>query len=78
MVRKKTGYIVDENKQPINPEPFEEPLKRSWREDLTDRERKEIEFAEDYAANFNHGTDGHIRLNLISMMAKLLDNKEIE
>ena len=48
----------------------------SWREDLTDRERKELEFAELYDKEFSHGTDGHNRLLLISKIASRLDHEE--
>lgn len=64
-------------KKPVPSPVSTPPVPTSWRDQLTDRERKEVEFAELYAADFNHGTDGHNRLNLISLMAKLLDNKEL-
>lgn len=51
---------------------------RKWDRDLGERTQKEIQFAENYMAQFNHGTDGHGRLLAISMMAKLLDNYQIE
>lgn len=33
------------------------------------RQLKEIEFALLYSGKFNHGTDGHNRLNIISLFA---------
>lgn len=36
---------------------------------FTARELKEIELAIIYTTGFNHGTDGHNRLNLIAKMA---------
>jgi hypothetical protein len=45
----------------------------NWREALSERERKEIAFAELYAAQFNHGTTGHNALLLIARLAERLD-----
>lgn len=48
---------------------------------FTEREAKEIKFARAYAASFNHGTDGHIRLTIIakysSMINPLLIRREL-
>jgi hypothetical protein len=44
-----------------------------WRAQLDDRQRKEIEFADVYNDDFQHGTDGHNRLLLISKLASMLD-----
>lgn len=44
--------------------------------DLSDRDRKEIDFARLYEADFGHGTDGHNRLLIIAKMARLLDYLE--
>jgi hypothetical protein len=44
-----------------------------WLKELTEREVKEIAFACAYAESFNHGTDGHSRLILISKLVALLD-----
>jgi len=44
-----------------------------WRAQLDDQQRKEIEFADLYNDDFQHGTDGHNRLLLISMLASMLD-----
>lgn len=46
---------------------------QTWEKELTDRERKELEFARTYTEMYNHGTDGHNRLNLIAKLANLLD-----
>lgn len=48
----------------------------SWIDQLTERERKEVQFALLYAGQFNHGTDGHSRLVLIDKLARLLDEAE--
>jgi hypothetical protein len=47
-----------------------------WMNDLTERERKEIEFCLVYADQFNHGTDGHTRLLIVAKLAKKLNEKE--
>lgn len=39
---------------------------------FTERELKEIDFAVMYAEHFDHGTDGHNRLKLISKLYFLL------
>lgn len=44
-----------------------------WRAQLSERERKEIHFAELYAAEFSHGTTGHNALLLIAKLAEQLD-----
>lgn len=44
-----------------------------WRAAFTDREQKEIAFAELYAAQFSHGTTGHNALLLIAKLAEHLD-----
>lgn len=41
-----------------------------------DRAILELDFARLYAANFNHGTDGHSRLILIAKLAELLDERD--
>lgn len=46
-----------------------------WMKDLTERERKEIEFCRVYADSFNHGTDGHTRLLMVAKLAKMLDEQ---
>lgn len=44
-----------------------------WEKLLDERQLKEIHFARLYAAEFHHGTDGHNRLLLIDLLAKILD-----
>jgi hypothetical protein len=45
-----------------------------WRElELDGRESHELRFAELYATQFCHGTDGHNRLMLLAKLAALLD-----
>jgi hypothetical protein len=48
----------------------------NWRAELDEQQRKEVLFAQDYAASYAHGTDGHSRLMLIAKMAELLDKQE--
>jgi hypothetical protein len=64
---------------------LEKDYDESWYRDLValypdeasgKRAVKEIEFAKLYAAKFNHGTDGHGRLNLIAKLAELLDHAQ--
>ncbi len=40
--------------------------------DLTDREKKEIEFAQMYADQFNHGTSNSIGYLVINKLSKAL------
>lgn len=49
-----------------------------WRLGLSERERKEVQFAEVYATDFAHGTDGDSRLKLVAKMASLLDSVELD
>ncbi|HEY8310812.1 MAG TPA: hypothetical protein VIG47_09660 [Gemmatimonadaceae bacterium] len=44
-----------------------------WADDFDERERNEIRFAHIYRGEFQHGTDGHHRLLLISKLATTLD-----
>lgn len=48
-----------------------------WLRDFTDRERDEIKFAQVYAIQFAHGTDGHSRLILIAKLADKLNTSEL-
>lgn len=45
----------------------------AWWAELDDRQKQEVRFALDYSGRFNHGTDGHHRLNLIAKLTQLLD-----
>lgn len=56
------GYIDSDSKK--NP---------SWYNLLTEREIREVEFARLYAKEFNHGTDGHNRLVLITKLVDILN-----
>lgn len=49
-----------------------------WRDELTERQQKEVQFAEVYASQFAHGTAGHNQLILIAKMASILDRYEQE
>lgn len=44
-----------------------------WRNQLTEKNRKEIDWAVIYARDFNHGATGHNMLLLIAQLADLLD-----
>lgn len=47
---------------------------RYWLNKLDERQQKEIRFAEVYAEEFHHGTNGHNQLILIAQLAQLLDD----
>lgn len=50
-----------------------------WRTDMLDeRQRKELGFAQFYADEYAHGTDGHNRLLLLSKLANILDDLAIK
>lgn len=44
-----------------------------WTDELEERTVKEIAFARSYVNAFDHGTDGHHRLQIIAMLADALD-----
>jgi hypothetical protein len=46
----------------------------NWRENFSERQQKEIQFAELYADQFSHGTDGHNAKLIIAKMAKILSD----
>lgn len=48
-------------------------METTWKVQLTDRERKEVEFCQQYAQNFNHGTDGHSRMLVVARLAQIID-----
>jgi hypothetical protein len=50
--------------------------KDEWLNNFDDRQQKEIRFAQFYAKNFNHGTDGHNAKVIIAKMAELLTQFE--
>jgi len=47
-----------------------------WKELLDDRQLKEVKFAQIYASEFHHGTDGHNRLMLIDFLVDALNRVE--
>lgn len=51
---------------------------KSWRDQLTEWEAKEVRLAQVYATDLAHGTDGHSRLMLIYKLAGLLNKAERE
>lgn len=48
-------------------------INKDWRNNLSVREQAEVRFAETYVKDFNHGTDGHSRLDVIARLAAMLD-----
>lgn len=49
----------------------------AWMDLLDERQNKEMEFANIYAADFHHGTDGHNRLMLINLLMNILQSVEL-
>lgn len=47
-----------------------------WIDQFDERQQKEIQLSILYAAEFNHGTDGHNAKLIIAKMALLLDSAE--
>jgi hypothetical protein len=47
----------------------------AWIDQLSPRERDEIDFAIVYATSFGHGTPGHLDLTLIASLANKLDEE---
>jgi hypothetical protein len=50
---------------------------RTWLDECDAREQKEIDFARLYAAQYAHGTPGHLHLTIIAKLAAILD-RELE
>lgn len=44
-----------------------------WREQLDEKQRKEVAWAETYQTQFQHGTTGHNQLMLIARLVHMLD-----
>ena len=49
---------------------------KSWTIKFSEREMKEIRFAQLYARDYDHGTAGHNRLVVIAKMADMLDQDD--
>lgn len=49
---------------------------RYWFNELPERQRKEIDLAQLYVQDYNHGTTGHVRLGTMDAMAQTLDRYE--
>lgn len=49
---------------------------RTWLEAFDTREQKEIDLARLYAAQYDHGSPGHLHLKIITKLAVLLDLNE--
>lgn len=47
-----------------------------WSAGFIERELAEIEFAKIYTEKFNHGTDGHNRLNIVTKLALLVNEQQ--
>lgn len=48
---------------------------RTWLEEFDARDQKEIDFARLYAAQYDHGSPGHLHFKLIAKLATLLDRE---
>lgn len=51
------------------------PKQENWRDLLDERQRREVEFSEVYARQFNHGTPGALSYLTIASLASLLDQR---
>ena len=49
--------------------------KKTWLDEFEGREQKEIDFARLYAAQYDHGSPGHLHLKIIAKLAALLDRE---
>lgn len=45
----------------------------NWRNELDERQLKEVRLAEHYAENYSHGTSGHLGYMTLAKLASLLD-----
>jgi hypothetical protein len=59
--------------QPVEPE--RAPYK-SWLEAFEERQQREIDLARLYVAQYNHGSPGHLHLQIIAKLAALLDERD--
>lgn len=50
----------------------------TWKQGLSERDRKEVEFATVYTNHYAHGTDGHTRLLLVAKLAGMLDEADAQ
>lgn len=48
----------------------------NWMEDFDTRELKEINFAQEYVRNFNHGTSGHMAYTVIAKLVEKINEME--
>lgn len=51
-------------------------MSKLWLDFFDSREQREIDFARLYAAQYDHGTPGHLQLLIIAKLAALLDRRE--
>ena len=49
-----------------------------WKQFLTERQIKETEFAIHYAANYGHGTSGHLGYMTIAALAMIIEKMAAE
>lgn len=52
------------------------PPRAPWLDAFTEREQKSIDHARLYTALYDHGDPGHLHLNIIAKLAKLLDERD--
>lgn len=52
------------------------PSQPNWMDTFDERQQKEIDFARLYVAQYNHGSPGHMHLQVIAKLAALLDMRD--
>ena len=72
----KVGRVMDDTEMLKVRRDAVEARAVNWRNGLDERQRKEVEWAEKYVGEFNHGTVGHNQLVVIAKLAGLLDEIE--
>lgn len=58
------------------PEPARRAAPPSWLASFEERQQREIDMARLYVAQYNHGSPGHLHLQIIAKLAALLDARE--
>jgi hypothetical protein len=46
-----------------------------WLEEFEERQQREIDLARLYVAHYNHGSPGHLHLQIIAKLAAILDRE---
>lgn len=54
----------------------EQEKPKNWRDQLDIRQRKEVELAQLYVGQYNHGTSGHLAYITLARLADLLDAQQ--